>query len=129
MNKNIKILFIGFIILVPGLTFASQQPNENPENQEISFHNISEDTKNDKTLRPKKPSRQQVTGFYSSGELQVSFAIPEGECVMTLESPESGLWTYTFDSEDVFSTYIGIVENASISISTELGHTYTGAIK
>ena len=55
------------------------------------------------------------------------FAIPEGECEMVLSDLNTGeIVTATFDSEDCEPIYVGEIESAEVTLTTENVHTYCG---
>lgn len=56
------------------------------------------------------------------------FALPEGECEMVLSNLSTGeTVTATFDSEDCEPIYVGELESAEVTLTTENGHTYYGS--
>lgn len=78
--------------------------------------------------RPKAPSRQEIACTYSDDCLYFGFAIPEGECRLTMTDLNTGEVVYAdFDSETPEPVYIGYHDSGEISISTEQGNTYTGS--
>ena len=85
--------------------------------------------KRPKPSRPHAPSAQIIEGFYDGESLSLAFAIPEGMCTLIVESPDQGVVTYEFDSASETEVIIGSVSCASLTLETELGHTYYGAIE
>ena len=84
--------------------------------------------KNPTSLRPKAPTRQQIECTYADGSLYFLFAIPEGECQLSMTDLSTGEVVYTdFDSEAPEPVYIGYHESGEIYISTESGNTYSGS--
>ena len=81
--------------------------------------------------RPKAPSRQNVTCTYYAGTLSFSFAVPEGECVLSvtdLRGANSGV--YVFDSTSgSAAVYVGPLEEASLEITTSQGNVYEGLLE
>ncbi|MDE6536196.1 MAG: hypothetical protein K2K82_09355 [Muribaculaceae bacterium] len=75
------------------------------------------------TKRPKAPSAQRVTASVANGVLFINFAISEGECQMTITSPEQIL-EFSFDSADPLMLNIGELHDFQISIITENGNCY-----
>ena len=77
--------------------------------------------------RPKLPNRQQIECVYQSGSLKFSFAIPEGECQLTVTDMTTGFSRqYVFDSSAEATVYVGTLTQAHIEISTANGHEYEG---
>ena len=88
--------------------------------------NTSIDLKNKRlrpTKRPKAPSAQRVTASVANGILFINFAISEGECQMTITSPQQIL-EFSFDSADPLMLNIGELHDFQISIITEKGNCY-----
>ena len=55
--------------------------------------------------------------------LTLDFAIPEGDCVLTVTEEQTGMSSgYSFDSAPTAQVYIGEIWNATIEINTENGH-------
>ena len=81
--------------------------------------------------RPKAPSRQNVACTYYAGTLSFSFAVPEGECVLSvtdLRGANSGV--YVFDSTSgSAAVYVGPLEEASLEITTSQGNVYEGLLE
>lgn len=79
--------------------------------------------------RPQMPSRQHIECLYAGGSLSFFFAVPEGECVLTVTDSASGIsMQYYFDSADSAEIYVGEIETGSINISTANGNEYVGLI-
>ena len=77
--------------------------------------------------RPKSPSQQQILCTYESGSLKFQFAIPEGECQLTVTDMTTGFARqYVFDSSADATVYVGTLTQAHIEISTANGHEYEG---
>ena len=77
--------------------------------------------------RPKIPSMQHIECWYEDGMLTLDFAIPEGDCVLTVTEEQTGMSSgYSFDSASTAQVYIGEIWNATIEINTENGHSYKG---
>ena len=79
------------------------------------------------TTRPRTPSMQEITCMYMDSYIYFGFAIPEGECEMVLtDLSTGGSVTATFDSEDCEPIYVGEIESAEVTLTTENGHIYYG---
>jgi len=80
--------------------------------------------------RPKMPSQQQIECVYADGTLHFFFAIPEGECLVTVTDSFSGMSTqHSFDSAEPAEVYVGEIQTGCIEIQTANGHQYTGLIE
>ena len=78
-------------------------------------------------VRPKAPSRQQILCIYENEHLNLSFAIPEGECQLTVMDMTTGFARqYVFDSSGDATINVGTLTQAHIEISTANGHEYEG---
>ena len=79
--------------------------------------------------RPKAPSMQQIFCYYEEGQLTFDFAIPEGDCALTVTDLTTNFArTYSFSSEAEATVYVGTLTEAYIEISTASGHEYEGYI-
>ena len=77
--------------------------------------------------RPKLPTRQIIQCIYQNGSLNFQFAIPEGECQLTVTDMTTGFSRqYVFDSSADATVYVGALTQAHIEISTANGHEYEG---
>lgn len=77
--------------------------------------------------RPKAPSMQQIFCYYEDGQLTFDFAIPEGDCALTVTDLTTNFArNYSFSSEEEATVYAGTLTEAYIEISTESGHDYEG---
>lgn len=77
--------------------------------------------------RPKLPTRQMIHCVYQNGSLKFQFAIPEGECQLTVTDMTTGFARqYVFDSSADATVYVGTLTQAHIEISTANGHEYEG---
>ena len=82
---------------------------------------------NIKGNRPKAPSMQQIFCYYEDGQLTFDFAIPEGDCLLTVTDLSTNFArNYSFSSEAEATVYVGTLTEAYIEISTESGHEYEG---
>lgn len=85
------------------------------------------DNKGKQHVRPKIPSRQRILCTYESGSLKFQFAIPEGECQLTVTDMTTGFARqYVFDSSADATVCVGTLTQAHIEISTANGHEYEG---
>lgn len=76
---------------------------------------------------PKKPSAQRIQCIYSNGEMFIFFAIPEGECKITVYDYITGnIKWYVEDSNEDIVIQTGKLKSAGIEILTENGHLYSG---
>lgn len=124
--------------LKSGLTLAlaltlnasfAQVNNSDKTTKEPSKIIIIERNKKTDPNRPKMPSRQHIECLYAGGTLSFFFAVPEGECVLTVTDSASGIsMQYYFDSADSAEIYVGEIETGSIEISTANGNEYVGLI-
>ncbi len=88
---------------------------------------ITDTKKDDKPGRPKTPSRQRILCTYENGSLYFQFAIPEGECQLTVTDMTTGFARqYVFDSSADAAINVGTLTQAHIEISTANGHEYEG---
>lgn len=79
--------------------------------------------------RPKAPSMQQIFCYYEDGQLTFEFAIPEGDCLLTVTDLSNNFArSYSFSSEAEATVYVGTLTEAYIEISTASGHEYEGYI-
>lgn len=77
--------------------------------------------------RPNVPSRQQILCAYENGSFKFQFAIPEGECQLTVTDMTTGFARqYVFDSSADATINVGTLTQAHIEISTANGHEYEG---
>lgn len=80
-----------------------------------------------KPNRPKAPSMQQIFCYYEDGQLTFDFAIPEGDCALTVTDLTTNFArNYSFSSEAEATIYVGSLTEAYIEISTASGHEYEG---
>ena len=70
---------------------------------------------------------QQIFCCYDDGQLTFDFAIPEGECLLTVTDLSTNFArNYSFSSEAEATVYVGTLTEAYIEISTASGHEYEG---
>lgn len=88
---------------------------------------ITDSGNQDKSHRPKKPSRQIITCYYQNGEMFFRFTVDEGLCDVTVTDLKTGMpQFFEIDSSEDSYIYVGNLETASIVINTEIGNTYSG---
>ena len=88
---------------------------------------IKDKKEKNEPVRPKAPSRQRIQCAYENGCLYFQFAIPEGECQLTVTDMTTGFARqYVFDSSAAATVYVGVLTQAHIEISTANGHEYEG---
>lgn len=106
----------------------------------VSFANDEDDCDGDESSKvvdikdqkktsgfPKKPSAQRIQCIYSNGEMFIIFAIPEGECKITVYDYITGnIKWYVEDSNEDIVIQTGKLKSAGIEILTENGHLYSG---
>lgn len=129
MKKSSKLFFslvvISLLAAEPICSEESNNPNDGPiivDPTHVTFR------PGKKPSRPHAPSQQSIEGWYDGESLSLIFAVPEGICTLIVESLEQGVQSYEFDSEAEAALSIGAVSCAALSIVTEQGHTYSGAI-
>lgn len=77
--------------------------------------------------RPKAPSRQRINCHYTNGMLYIQFALPEGNCELTvIDTENESDQIYHFDSTTDAFINIGKLTSFEIYISTEKGNLYFG---
>lgn len=120
--KNIITNLILFLFL--GSSVAYSENLILPSSTSIVIYDKKE--KNE-PVRPKAPSRQRIQCAYENGCLSFSFAIPEGECQLTVTDVTTGFARqYVFDSSADATINVGTLTQAHIEISTANGHEYEG---
>ena len=116
-----KRFFISLFILISMPIWA--EPNQSLISSEI----IIKDKMPEYNKRPKVPSRQMIHCVCQNGSLKIQFAIPEGECRLTVTDMTTGFARhYVFDSSVEATVYVGSITQAHIEISTANGHEYEG---
>lgn len=115
-----KLLLILFLSIFGPQIWAEKAPST----KDLIF----ELKKDNRTDRPRMPSRQSVYGAYDGENLYIEFSIPEGMCDMVVSDSDGFEQTYQFDSNSPSVTYIGEVETAVITITTSCGNAYEGSI-
>lgn len=80
--------------------------------------------------RPFSLTDQNIWCSYDGeGTLYFDFAIPEGDCTLTVVEEETGrIGRYSFDSECYPQVYVGPIWNATLLLDTSLGNSYEGWI-
>lgn len=130
MEKNIRTLIVltSAFLIADMATVKAADSNNPPTPINPPREIIIKSWKNPTSLRPKAPTRQQIECTYADGSLYFLFAIPEGECQLSMTDLSTGEVVYTdFDSEASEPVYIGYHESGEIYISTESGNTYSGS--
>lgn len=116
------------ITIVPVSAIAQSPSNGNPSMD--NGKHIPIDTKKGVPGRPKMPSQQHIECVYADGTLHFFFAIPEGECLVTVTDSFSGMSTqHSFDSAEPAEVYVGEIQTGCIEILTANGNQYTGIIE
>lgn len=126
------------IILVMAMLFccsttqtvsAQSQSPETPPTYTPTRRDVPLNRKgSDPSLRPHKPSMQQICCYHENGILYIEFRVPEGTCNLTVTSSEQGVEEYTIESSIPSEIYIGALDEFDIEIETENGNTYEGGI-
>lgn len=124
MAKKLALLSLLFFSF--SLEFVNAQTNSNG-NAPKKTNIILTDRNIGGPKRPKAPSQQQISCFYENESLHLSFAVPEGECQLTVTDMTTGFARqYVFDSSAEASVNVGALTQAHIEISTASGHEYEG---
>ena len=93
MEKNIRTLIVltsAFLIADMAIVKAADSNNPpTPINPPREI--IIKSWKNPTSLRPKAPTRQQIECTYADGSLYFLFAIPEGECQLSMTDLSTGV--------------------------------------
>ena len=117
-----KKLILSFLILASTNSILAEEPLP-----VYSTSLVETDNGTQKPHRPKIPTRQMIRCVYQSGSLKFSFAIPEGECLLTVTDMTTGFARqYVFDSSAEATVYVGALTQAHVEISTANGHEYEG---
>lgn len=120
-----KFTLLSLVLLCFSVEFITAQTNSN--NQAPKINVILSNKNLGGPKRPKAPSRQQILCIYENEHLNLSFAIPEGECQLTVTDMTTGFSRqYVFDSSAEDTVYVGALTQAHIEISTANGHEYEG---
>ena len=126
MNKSIISALTLIFAINPALCLAD--PGNSNQGQSARY--ISFKQKKKTTNRPKAPSMQQIFCYYEDGELTFDFAVPEGDCALTVTDLTTNFArNFSFSSEAEATVYVGTLTEAYIEISTESGHDYEGYIE
>ena len=105
-------------------------PPGGDDNEMFEIIVIKEKKNPDIPKRRKTPSAQHINCMYADENLYITFAIPEGECTMTVTDQETGIsLQYIFDTEETAEVYVGSLSSAYIELDTENGHSYEGWIE
>lgn len=117
------------LTIVPVSAIAQIPTNGNPSSGNGKYIPIDKRNK-EKPDRPKMPSQQHIECLYADGTLHFFFAIPEGECLVTVTDSFSGMSTqHSFDSAEPAEVYVGEIQTGCIEIQTANGNQYTGIIE
>lgn len=129
MKPTLKLLLLAISFLMATSSFS--QSNANGGKTDIKNIKIStREPKKDISHRPKAPSLQHIDCIYADENLYISFAIPEGDCNMTVTDMETGLsLQYVFDTEESAEIHVGTLSSAYLELETENGHSYEGWIE
>lgn len=129
MRRQTKTALAFALLLAAPTAFA--QDKGGIKNQEDTTKVIKiERNKKSPVGRPEMPSQQHIECLYADGTLHFFFAIPEGECLVTVTDSFSGMSTqHSFDSAEPAEVYVGEIQTGCIEIQTENGHQYTGIIE
>lgn len=129
MKNLFTSLAFATILAIPVSASAQSYGNGNPSMDNGKSIPIYERGKGSPG-RPKMPSQQHIECVYAEGTLSFFFAIPEGECIVTVTDSFSGMSTqHSFDSAEPAEIYVGEIQTGCIEIQTENGHQYTGIIE
>ncbi len=117
-----RLILICLVILSCKLISTAQN-----ENTSVSTSIILKNRNQNRPKKPKVPSLQYIQCIYQNGCLYFQFAIPEGECQLTVTDMTTGFARqYVFDSSAEATVYVGALTQAHIEISTANGHEYEG---
>lgn len=117
------------------LLFSLWQPSDTKAefpniDYDFSVIHIGEKKYPELPKRRRTPSTQQIDCIYADENLYISFAIPEGECNMTVTDLETGLsLQYVFDTDESAEINVGSLSSAYLELETENGHSYEGWIE
>ena len=129
--KKSALLSIGIVSLFIPVALLLMSSVDKPERRPVSYGSneriVLVQSRSDKSLRPKAPSRQVVTCFYDGQYLCFDFVVPEGECDVTVtEWFSNAVQNYTIDSSELSAdVYVGELYESTVTITTANGHTYT----
>ena len=125
-STAIDVIGLLFCVCCPNLCYAHESQNP-PTNQTSTIYLRTK--KATVGNRPKAPSMQQIFCYYEEGQLTFDFAIPEGDCALTVTDLTTNFArSYSFSSEAEATVYVGTLTEAYIEISTASGHEYEGYI-
>lgn len=121
-----KKLIFAFLFMTLGfVSFANDE--DDCDGDESSINVEMKEGKKKSPGYPKKPSAQRIQCIYSNGEMFIFFAIPEGECKITVYDYITGnIKWYVEDSNEDIVIQTGKLKSAGIEILTENGHLYSG---
>ncbi len=124
-----KSIILATSLLVASTAFSQTSASGN-SNEIKNIKIATKEPRKDVSNRPKAPSMQHIDCMYADGNLYVTFAIPEGECTMTVTNQETGIsLQYMFPTEESAEINVGTISSAYIELNTENGHSYEGWIE
>jgi|GEM_PF-1649199 hypothetical protein len=129
MNQTLKTIAMAVtaFLFLPGVINAGDAPLPQTGSLQTPVPVVISYKKRNNNNKPKAPSMQHIECWYEDGMLTLDFAIPEGDCVLTVTEEQTGMSSgYSFDSAPTAQVYIGEIWNATIEINTENGHSYEG---
>ena len=123
-----KIITLIFIIVLSGSAdglAAKENGSPRPSARDVRIRRAKQSLSG----RPKAPSRQNIFCVYDGEVLDFVFTYSEGECTLVVTNLSSGsVRSYSFDSSDEASVYVGPLNTAKIEIVTSKGNEYEGYI-
>lgn len=128
---NAKVVTSIFVMSFLAFSFNSSRAegskkDQTPKPVKVEIKKMSQNVSH----RPKAPSLQQIDCIYADENLYISFAIPEGDCNMTVTDLATGLSVqYVFDTEESAEIHVGTLSSAYLELETENGHSYEGWIE
>ncbi len=126
ISKKVVLILVSLIFCIPSVIHADGNGGNNNESQTRPVIIIG----GNRPMRPKTPLMQEIYGFYENGYLFLEFAIPEGQCVMTINELIDGTSRqYYFESSEDVQVYIGAITEVDIRIETANGNIYDGYIE
>ena len=117
-----------FCMLLSSLIISADNDDNDDSNTTNDDNTIElKDHKHNPSGRPKAPSRQRISCHYTNGMLYIQFAVPEGNCELTVIDTENGdSQIYYFDSSVGAFINIGKLSSFELYITTEKGNSYFG---
>lgn len=121
MKKLVKHLTVAACVLYAGIASVAlaESGTSNTQTKPQTIPILLKGDTHDKTYRPKMPSRQQIECWYDGESLTFDFAIPEGECTLTVTDASTAMQTqYVFDTETTAEVYVGPMAEAYLELYT-----------